>query len=246
MNQPFGVQGEIKNFPFKDLHETFYNQDGVELEINNGVLFVGVDDEAKLEEAKDLARLYLAAWSERQQIKAAVDFNHAWQTNAKGHKDHSVSLGDSVKPVERLQMQTTTHQVTIKGTASIVTQQMHDSASFTNDAAMQQKAQTYPALKNALFYYNEEIVDDDRPLYGIYKAVEAMVTQLQTTFHLEKNEARKKLAGLAGQPITYVTDVIQTAEVKRHHKTSATRKISDDECRQRAKILIDAFASSLS
>jgi hypothetical protein len=246
MNKPFGAQGEITNFPFKDLHETFYNQDGVELEIKGGVLYVGVDDEADLEAAKDLARLYLAAWSERQRIKTTVDFNHTWQTNSQGNKNYSLALGDNLKPVERLQMQTTTHQVTIKGTARIVTQQMHDSASFTHDVAMQQKAQKYPVLKDALLYYNEEIVDDDRPLYGVYKALEAIVTYLQTTYNLEKNDARKKLAGLAGQPRSYVIDVIQTAEVKRHHKTNSTRKISDEECQQRAKILIDAFASSLS
>jgi hypothetical protein len=175
MNKPFGAQGEITNFPFKDLHETFYNQGGVELEINNGVLYAGVDDETDLEEAKDLARRYLAAWSERQQIKTSVDFNHTWKTNSQGNENHSLEFGESVKPGERLQMQTTTHQVTIHGKASIVTQQMHDSASFTNDAAIVQKAQKYAALRDALLYYNEEIVDDDRPLYGVYKALEAII-----------------------------------------------------------------------
>jgi hypothetical protein len=246
MNKPFGAQGEIINFPFKDLHETFYNQDGIELEINNGVLYVGVDNEADLEEAKEMARLRLAAWSERQNIKTKVDFNHAWETNPQGTISHSLELGDSVKPVERLQVQTTTHQITIKATASIVTQQMLDSVSFTNDESTVQKAQKYPALKSALLYYNEEIVDNDRPLYGVYKALEAIISQLQAANNLGEKQARKKLAGLAGQTPSYVDDVIQTTQVKRHHRTAATRKMSDEECRHRAKILIDAFASSLS
>jgi hypothetical protein len=65
MNKLFGAQGEIANFPFKDVHAPFYNHNGIEIEVKDGILFVGVDDETKLEEAKDLARLYLFAWSER-------------------------------------------------------------------------------------------------------------------------------------------------------------------------------------
>jgi hypothetical protein len=242
MNKPFGAQGEIINFPFKDLHETFYNQDGVELEINAGILSVGVDDEAKLEEAKALACLRLAAWSERQQIKTKVNFNHFWQTDSVGNKNHGLDLKDSVNPAEHLQMQTTTHQISLKVTYSIVTQQMIDSASFTNDEAIIQKAQKYPALKHALLYYNEEIVDDERPLYGVYKALEAITSSL----HKNEKEGRKLLAKLAGQPFSFVDDVMQTTQVERHHTTSAIRKISDEECRHRAKILIDVFASSLS
>lgn len=247
MNKPFGAQGEIINFPFKDLQETLYDRDGIELAIQGGILYVGVDEQADLEKAKDMARLRLAAWSERHQIKTTVDFNHSWQAIPQGIKNHNVTFRASVQPVARLQVQTTTHQITIQGvTASVITQQLPDSASFTHDEAMVQKAQKYPALKSALLYYNEEIVDDDRPLYGIYKALEGIITSLQETYKLDEKKARKKLAELVCQPLAYVEDVIQTSNVKRHHKTSASKKLEDDECQRRAKILIDAFARFLS
>jgi len=241
MNKPYGAQGQIINFPFQDLHETFYNQDGIEIEVRDGILSVGVDDKSELEEAKQLARLYIAAWSERQNFKITVDFNHTWQTNLQGQQHHQLEVVDHIGVSERLQIISTTHQISIPMTASLVTQQMYDSASFTNDTAIWQKAQKYPTLKSAIFYYSEEVVDDERPLYGIYKALEAI------TSFLHKNEkvGRKLLAQLAGQSFSYVDDVMQTTQIKRHHKTSSTRKISDEECRQRAKILIDAFASSL-
>src|ERR1700682_5718313 len=117
MNKPYGVQGEIINFPFKDLHETFYNQDGIEIEIKDGILYVGTDDEKNLEEAKDIACLYLAAWSLRQNIKTKVDFNHSWQTNSEGNRHPSLEPSDNVQLTERLQIQTTTHQVTQQGKA---------------------------------------------------------------------------------------------------------------------------------
>ena len=49
MNKPHGAQAEIHGFPFKDLQETFYNQGGVEIEVNDGVLLVGVDDRDNLD-----------------------------------------------------------------------------------------------------------------------------------------------------------------------------------------------------
>ncbi len=248
MNKPFGAQGKIINFPFKDLHETFYNQDSVELEINDGVLYVGVDNEANLERAKDFARLYLAAWSERQQIKITVDFNHAWQTNSQEVKNHRLELGDSVKPVERLQAQTTTHQITIKTTASIVTQQMHDSASFTHDTRMINKALNNAVLRNALMYFNEDIINDDKPLIGIYKAIQEIAIHLGTG---SESKGQEELAKLAGENVKYVKEITETAQIHRHSqewlaKKKAKAVLTEEVCRERAKILIDAFASSLS
>jgi len=238
MNKLYGAQGEILNFPFKDLQETFYDQDGIELTVNGGVLSVGVDDRPRLEEAKELAQLYLAAWAVRQNIKVQVAFNHVWEPNEHGGKHHSLTLEDRVGVVDRVQVQVT-KQVPL--TYTVVTQQIHDSASFTGDTPMLQKAQKYPALKSALLYYSQEVVDDDRPLYGVYKALEAMID------HLGRNQSdgRSALTRLAGQPRSYIDDVMQTAQVRRHHRTTGTRRLTDDECRQRAKLLIDTFARSL-
>ena len=241
MNKPYGAQGEILNFPFKDLQETFYDQDGIELTVDGGVLSVGVDDRHTLEEAKELAQLYLAAWTVRQDIKVQVTFNHVWEPNQQGGQHHSLTLEDRVRAVDRVQVHVTTHRIQLPLTYTVVSQQMRDSASFTGDAPMLQKAQRYAALKSALLYYSQEVVDDDRPLYGVYKALEAMID------HLAQNQSdgRRALARLAGQPRSYVDDVMQTAQVRRHHRTTGTRRLTDEECRQRAKLLIDTFARSL-
>ena len=140
MNKPYGTQGELINFPFKDLQETIYNHLGIEVEIKEGILCVGVDDESKLEEAKNLALLYLAAWSERQKIKTKVNFNHRWFTDTKGSLNHHLKLADDVHLTERVQLKKVTHQVEITGKSFIVTQEMHDSVSFTNDIGMVNKA----------------------------------------------------------------------------------------------------------
>lgn len=105
------------------------------------------------------------------------------------------------------------------------------------------KALKNDALKAALQYFNDEVVDNNRPLYGIYKSIEAI------TKHLEKNGAkngRKELARLAGEKLKFVGDVMETANEFRHHEDKNSRVLlSKEECRNRAFLLIKTFAKSL-
>lgn len=239
MNKPYGAQGEIQGFPFKDLHETFYNQGGIEIEVTEGILRVGVSDPDNLEEAKERTQLYLSAWAARHNIRLSVIFNHVWRPNQQGGQDHALTFEEQVKVRDRVQVQVTTHQIQVPLSYAVVTEEMRDTASFTNDETMVQKAGRHPALKSALLYYSQEVVDDERPLYGVYKAIEAMIGSLSG------RDKRNDLANMAGQPRSYVDDVMQTTQVRRHHSTTGTRRLSDEECRERAKILIDAYANSL-
>lgn len=237
MDKLTGVQGKIINFPYKDLQETIYDEDEILIEIINGILSVSIEDFNKIEKAKDLANLYLSQWSLRQGIKVYVEFDSGWKIDLDGIKSHFIEVTDSIHVNDRVIISTRE----IQGKARIVTQQMYDSASFSNDNIIVKKAQKYPVLKSAIIYYSEEVVEDLRPLYGIYKALEAIISYLDP----EKKKGIKNLALLVNQPFSYVDDVMQTTQIKRHHKTQAIRKISDEECRQRAKLLIEAFANSL-
>ena len=57
---------------------------------------------------------------------------------------------------------------------------------------MVSKALGDTTLRTALRYFNEEVVDDNRPLYGIYKAIEVIAHHLG-------NDGWKQLAALAGK-----------------------------------------------
>jgi hypothetical protein len=44
----------------------------------------------------------------------------------------------------------------------------------------------------------------------------------------------------------YVDDVMQTAQLTRHHNDpNAKRILTDEECKARAKVLLDAFSKSV-
>jgi hypothetical protein len=249
MNKPYGAQGEIANFPFKDVHAPFYNDNGIEIEVKDGILYVGVDNESKLEKAKELARTYLSAWSLRQNIKVGVDFNHTWKTNVRGNEAHFLELHETAQVSDRVQIQTVTHQGTrnATGRAKIVTQQMYDSASPANDTPMVNKALQDTTLKNALRYFSEEIVSDNRPLIGVYKAIQELA------LHLGKGSERKgkaELAKLIGKNEKYVSDIMETTQTDRHSSEwlalkKAKAVLSDNECKERARLLINAYANSL-
>lgn len=83
------------------------------------------------------------------------------------------------------------------------------------------------------------MVGDDRPLYGIYKALEALTSAVGS-------DGRALLGALAGEDKKFVSDVMETAQTTRHHAhPNARALLSEGECRERARRLIDAYAQSL-
>lgn len=244
MNKPFGNRGTIKNFPFKDLNETLYVQDGIEIEIKEGNLSVGVDNQRKLQEANEIALLILSVWGFRQNLQTTVTFDHNWITNKDGSKNLYLSLGGTTTSQGRVSIEKITNQANITGKSRIISQKMYDSASFTNDLNLVVKALSNEALRNALAYYNNEVIEDDLPLYGIYKSIETI------TKYLEKNgteNGREELGTLAGKNKKFVGDIMETAQkLTRHHEDKNARSLlSETECIERAKLLIEAFANSL-
>jgi hypothetical protein len=119
------------------------------------------------------------------------------------------------------------------------------SESFTNDSIIVRKALRNTTLAHALNYYAEEIIDHDRPLYGIYKALEQIST------HLGKgSKGRGALATLAGKPRKFVDDIMETAQTERHSEQWLALKktkvlLTDQECIERAQLLIKVYADSL-
>jgi len=92
-------------------------------------------------------------------------------------------------------------------------------------------------LAKALRYFSEELLDDDRPLYGVYKVLEAICHAVG---------GWGKLAQLVNKPEKYVSDVRETTQLTRHARTQARQLLSDQECYACARILIDVFAKSIS
>lgn len=237
MNTPYGLRGELQGYPWKDIVEEF-EKDGIKIKVTNGVMDVGYGSKENEEKARKIAQAYINAQSLRSGRKITVDFNHTWKPNASGNTDHGLSFNETVTVNERVLVQTTTHQASITGKAYIVNQQIHDSASFTNDSDMVDKALKDEVLDKALGYFSEEVVDNDRPLYGIYKAIEIIIK------HLGK-DGRKMLASLAGEHEKYVSDLMETTNTKRHAISDARKLLEENECKGRAKILIEAYVKSI-
>jgi hypothetical protein len=128
-----------------------------------------------------------------------------------------------------------TTKVTIRGMARIVSPDF-DSSRVSNSSALVRKSLRNKALAKALIYFSEEVVDDDRPLYGVYKALEELC---------HAAGGQEKLAQLASQTKKYVNDVMQTTQTTRHARPQAAQVLSDAECRERARILIEAYAKSI-
>jgi hypothetical protein len=233
MNKAFGIQGRLQKFPVPDLKETIYKKDGIEIEISDREFLIGVDDEKEIEEAKEKARVLLASWNLKHNWNASLVFESRWAREVIGQKKSFKDLFGFSGLFGRRDMVVTRREQLISGTASIVTQEIIDTASFNNNDDIFQKALTNPALKTALLHFYEEVADSDRPLYGIYKAIEAITKYLG-------NDGRKQLGVLSGQDEIYVQDLMQTTQTVRHSPGHApgnpTAKLDENECRRRAGI----------
>lgn len=235
MAKKLGMRSELEGYPWKDVNESF-EENGIEISIHDGVIEVGYDTTADKQRAERLARLYLSADTLRTGTKVIVNFNYTWEENASGGLDHSIGLSDQIKVTDRLQVRTS--QATITGKARIVRPQDHDSASLTNDTDMVRKAMYDPTLEKSLGYFADEVTDDDRPLYGAYKAIEGITKHFGS-------DGKQRLGALVGKGKSYVDDLMQTTQPTRHAVTPARRLLSEEECVRRTKELIEAYALTI-
>lgn len=227
----FGFKGAIiPPVVVNDLTEN-WEQDGISFSINDGIFEVNFSSEQEEGKAREIADLFIKAWGFNHGTKLSVDFNHSWKPKENGKNFHSVSLHETVKVYDRVIV----HRVSSTARARIIGK--GDSSSFFANQSLVEKCLKDEGLKKALEFYSEEVIDNEKPLYGIYKALEILSKSLRTN----KINGRKALGKLANESEGYVDDVMQTTQRQRHAITQAKNLLSEQECKERAKILIDAY-----
>jgi hypothetical protein len=171
-----------------------------------------------------------------------ANLHQSWHLVEGDARTWCVAVEGEIKPSGQIRIAT----ADVETTAAIAPANIYDSRDLANAAELVEKALRNEPLRLALQYYNDEIVEIDRPLYGIYKAIE------EITKHLGKqgiNDSRKYLGELAGYDKQFVEDVMSTTNVGidgRHYSGyPGQRRLSNDECRERARILIEAYAKSV-
>jgi hypothetical protein len=237
MNTAFGLRGAIvPPGPFKGKTEAFTFQ-GFPIEIEDGVIAIGFNDQSLADQARAIVRQHLAWFSAEHGIRHVAELNRSWERKPDGTTAVHVVASDTI----RVQFDLRT-QVSIPGRARIVAA-TYDSAALATYSGLTEKSLRSDALRDAVAYFSDEAIDDDRPLYGIYKAIEALTAALP--------DSRGELGMLAGCTSKkagkeYVDAVMQTAQLTRHHNDpNAQRVLTDEECRSRAKVLLDAFSKSV-
>lgn len=241
MNKPFGMQGEIQNYPYKEFTEVSYDQDGIKIEVKDSLMIIGVDEEEKLVDAKMIADLLIILWSKSENRKLKVNYNQKWSLNDQNERVTRLLLIDSVHLSDKVE--TVLRQVDIYGKSSIIRSEK-DGASFKNHLALLMKAKKHTALKDALLYFSDEVIDVEKPLYGIYKAIEAMY-QYFSKDDKKKLWAITQLAAIINENPDYVKEILSSTHETRHHDPRKKAIIQDSDCIERTKRLIDAFANFL-
>jgi len=166
MDKKYGLRGTIVPQGVGDERFSF---EGFQIETRDGVLEIAYADSADESRARDIVRQYLAWFSVHRGTRYTLDLDETWELKAGGAKDIGIAVADVLRHDDSIR----TTKVSIKGVSCIATADF-DSMRVSNASEMVRKSQSETALAKALMYLSEEVVDDDRPLYGIYKAIEAL------------------------------------------------------------------------
>jgi hypothetical protein len=141
------------------------------VELSGEQIFIGYNEPEERQQAERLVRRYVDVWAFRTGIRVEVVFDRWWRTSPTGHTDYSKELSGTIRPSGEL----TCHVIYTgqrTAPASIALEHVSGFAdmAFLEDDALVEKAGRDPALESALRFLNEEVVDQERPLYGVYKA----------------------------------------------------------------------------
>jgi hypothetical protein len=218
VDTPFGLEGTLQTtVPLGDLAEDF-TLDGIRVSVADGVLRAGYERTEQEGEAKRVVADLVTGWMFRHNIKVQCNLDRSRRPGPNGRRETLVNL----RVVPATAVIGSAGLLVPDGQGNTLVQRSHPySFAGTRDLAV--KAAADPALAAALRYFIEEVIDDNRPLYGIYKALEEL------TGHLAPNESagRRALAALANEPKAYVDAVMETTQVQRHARTPARRLLTE-------------------
>jgi hypothetical protein len=242
MDTPFGLRGNIIPADLFTGYERTVVDDGITILVKEDVIEVGYTAAADEDKARLLVKSYMDALSLKMRFRVHANLHQSWQLVEGDARAWCVAVEGAVKPSGQLRIAT----ADIETSTAIAPANIYDSRDLANAVELVEKARRDEPLRLALQYYNDEIVETDRPLYGIYKVIEEIAK------HLGKQgikNPRKYLGELAGFDEQFVEDVMSTANVGiegRHYSGSTgQRRLSNDKCRERARILIEAYAKSV-
>lgn len=236
----FGFKGLISpSSAINDLNEEWELEE-ISFSIKNGSFEIKYFNENDQEKALLIANTFITVWSFKHNTKLNVNFNHFWEPKKEVAVSHSLNPNDSVRIADTMK-HAITHRLSFEIKARIVGKS--SSTSFLTNQSLVQKSLEDKSLKQALEFYSEEVIDEKRPLIGIYKALEVLIAKLSPSGN--KTKGMKVLGKLASKDFKYADEVKESAQSERHAITAARNTLSKQECKDRMKLLIESYANSI-
>jgi hypothetical protein len=226
------LRGTISPADFFHNHSESFAHDRFQIKCEGGVLEINYEDPALEDKARELAHTYVAALSLLQLRRFTLQLSQPPRMDYNGVLCVSVEDSGTIRASESVRI--TAASSLPSGEEKVM--EIYDSRNLHNAKDLVTKALKCPPLQKALEYFAQEVVDDERPLYGIFKALEVLAKDLG------KN-GREELGRMAERDKKYVDEVFETTQIARHSSGyDARQKLSAPECRERARELILAYS----
>ena len=244
MKYLFGIEGRMLPLNESNLGHYTNTFNNIRVTITGGIIKVEFNQQEDFEEGKNLGHDVLLAYAFERNTSLSIDWFSSWKPSQKGGRDINLEIKEAVFATDFFDatIVKTHHQ---KGVARIE-KDFQAVKSYDSIGEKVSKMRSNSTLKQVMEYYNNEVVRDDMPLYGTYKAIECIASHLGSDTTKPKLEVGySKLADLAEKPLRFVKDLQETAQHQRHSATNCRMHFDNQEAKVRARFLIDCFTKSV-
>lgn len=154
---------------FKKIEENWTTED-IAFNVKDGEFQVSYDDPTKQSLAEQLAKHFVQAFSLNENTKVTIDFNHTWKPSNTG-RQYAISFQEKLELKYQI-----SHTVHSERSAKVIG--TDNNISFKVNEKIVIKMLQDPVLAEAIEHFTSEVVDDKRPLYGIYKSIEVITKHM--------------------------------------------------------------------
>lgn len=216
METRYGIRAEIRG-DFSDGVTFESEQDKYLIEVKDKCITVGFEEEDGYSSAEKIARCWINLYALKNDVKLNINVNYNWFPTPNGGKRHLMSFAAEVRITGQAQGLTPLNDFDDEDISVIL---------------------KHPYLQRSIEYYVQEVVDERRPMYGVYKSLECITHDLGS-------RGREKLARIANVNKDFVRETFESTQSERHAHTDAQIRVTNEEAKNRAKILIVAYVQYL-
>lgn len=231
----YGFRAVIKNNDALLKVEESIKNDKFHFHLHDGLIDIEYINEKDRENVIEVLDRYINTWALVHNCFIKYEIDLTWEKR-NGKKFIQIQFCDTIKFSESV-----TISSFITGKARIVSKLYNSLSLFNND--LSKKVWHSETLEEAIFIYNNEVLGSTNFLPGVYRVIDAIEEFIKVQY--PDKQWIEILSKLINKDISYIKNIKESTQWKRHFFTLARKSISPDECKERVRFILVTLVKNL-